>query len=59
MKPYTITSEGEIAWVGLGRIGWVGGHFLKSQDSAVIVFRSGRVRDRNDWDGAGDHGVEE
>jgi hypothetical protein len=58
MKPYAIASEGEIAWVRLGRVGWISRHFLKSQNPAVIVFSSGRIGDRNDWDGAGDHDVE-
>ncbi len=52
MKPDTIPSEAEIAWVRLGRVGWVDRHFLKSQDSAVIVFGSGSIRDRNDRNGA-------
>src|SRR5690242_7065237 len=55
MEPYAITSEGEIAWVGPGRAGWVGRHLLKSQDSAVVVFSSGRIGNSNDWDSAGDH----
>jgi hypothetical protein len=43
MKPHAIPSEAEIAWVTLARIGSVGKHLLKSQDSAVIVFGSDRI----------------
>src|SRR5262249_53380645 len=57
MKPYAISSDAEIARVRLGRIRWVGEHFLKSQDSAVIVFCSGRIRNRNDGNGARDHDI--
>src|SRR6266481_3263503 len=58
MKPHAIPSDAEIAWVRLGCIRWVGEHLLKSQDSTVIVFCSGRIRNRNDRNGAGDHDAE-
>src|SRR5438309_1674012 len=57
MKPHAIPSDAEIAWVRLRRIRWVGEHLLKSQDSTVIVFGSGRIRNCNDRNGAGDHRI--
>src|SRR5258706_6746105 len=57
MKPDAIPSDAEIAWVTFGRIRPVGEHLLKSQDSAIIVFRSGRIRNGNDRDGAGNHDI--
>jgi hypothetical protein len=58
MKPHAIPSDAEIAGVKLGRSWSIGEHFLKSQDSAVIVLGFGRIRNRNDGNGAGDHDVE-
>src|SRR5262245_6734966 len=55
MKPDAIPSDTEVAWVRLGGVGRVGKHFLKSQDFAVIVFGSGRIRNGNDRNGAGYH----
>src|SRR5205814_9799936 len=36
---------------------WIGEHFLKSQYSAVVVFGSGRIRNCNNGNRAGDHDV--
>src|SRR5262245_48775429 len=55
MKPHAVASEGEIPRIRSGRLWWIGGHFLKSQDFAVIVFSSDGVGDGNDRNGAGDH----
>src|SRR5260221_14453266 len=57
MKPHAIPSDAEIAWIWLRGIRWVGEHLLKSQDSTIIVFGSGRIRNRNDRNGAGDHDI--
>ena len=58
MKPHAIPRNAEIARVGLARRWWIGEHLLKSQDSTVIVFGSGRIGNCYDRNGAGDHDLE-
>jgi hypothetical protein len=55
MKAHSIPSDPDVAWVRLASIWWVGEQLLKSQDSAIIVFGSGRIRNCDDRDGAGNH----
>ncbi len=57
MKPHAISSDSQIAWVRHARIGAVGELLLKSQDPAVVVFRSSRIGNGEDRNGAGDHEV--
>src|SRR5215813_9991684 len=55
MNPHPIPSDAEIARIRLGRVWWIGEHSLKSQDAAIVVFSSGRIRNGNDRNGAADH----
>ena len=55
MKRHPIASDAEVTRIRFGRIGWVGGLFLKPKDAAVIIFSPGGVGNRDDGNGAGDH----